>query len=128
MPKILLHRARLRLAEGSHAQGRRRARHGQCHAHHGGYSGGRTFQHLPLYRIHGLPGGCLGGGGQPICTPTPEIRAARAKAIYGEDAVYVVRKSHENEDVLRVYDEFLKHGPAAHKSHALLHTHYTARD
>ena len=41
------------------------------------------------------PGGCLGGGGQPIPT-SPAIRAARAKAIYSEDHAYSVRKSHEN--------------------------------
>jgi iron-only hydrogenase group A len=72
------------------------------------------------------PGGCLGGGGQPI--PTDQhIRAARAKALYSEDAEYVVRKSHENEDVLRIYREFFKEGPCSHKSHELLHTHYKER-
>jgi iron-only hydrogenase group A len=73
------------------------------------------------------PGGCLGGGGQPIPT-TQAIRAARAKAIYSEDASYVVRKSHENQDVLRIYSEFFREGPCSRKSHDLLHTHYTARN
>jgi len=72
------------------------------------------------------PGGCLGGGGQPIPTDK-EIRAARAKAIYSEDEHYQVRKSHENEDVLRIYKEFFKEGPCSHKSHELLHTHYKER-
>jgi iron only hydrogenase large subunit-like protein len=72
------------------------------------------------------PGGCLGGGGQPIPT-SPSIRAARAKAIYGEDRAYSVRKSHENPAILGVYKEFLTDGPAGHKSHELLHTHYTPR-
>ena len=72
------------------------------------------------------PGGCLGGGGQPIPT-TAEIREARAKAIYAEDAESQIRKSHENEDVLRLYKEFLVDGPCGHKSHKLLHTHYTDR-
>ena len=85
----------------------------------------------PLSQCHFIefmacPGGCLGGGGQPIPT-SAKIRAARAKAIYGEDAAYVVRKSHENEDVLRIYREFFKEGPCSHKSHELLHTHYTER-
>jgi len=72
------------------------------------------------------PGGCLGGGGQPI--PTDQhIREARAKALYSEDAEYVVRKSHENEDVLRIYREYFKEGPCSHKSHELLHTHYKER-
>ena len=67
------------------------------------------------------PGGCLGGGGQPIPT-SPEIRAARARAIYAEDAAYEVRKSHENPAVLRLYSEFLTDGPCGHTAHQLLHT------
>ena len=74
----------------------------------------------------GCPGGCLGGGGQPIPT-TPEIREARAKAIYSEDSAYAVRKSHENPAVLKIYNEFLTDGPCGHQSHKLLHTHYTSR-
>lgn len=72
------------------------------------------------------PGGCLGGGGQPIPT-SPEIRAARAKAIYAEDAAYEIRKSHENPAVLEIYEKFLTDGPCGHLSHKLLHTHYTPR-
>jgi hypothetical protein len=74
----------------------------------------------------GHPGGCIGGGGQPIPT-SPEIRAARAKAIYSEDAAYEIRKSHENPAVLEVYEKFLTDGPCGHKSHHLLHTQYTPR-
>jgi iron-only hydrogenase group A len=74
----------------------------------------------------GCPGGCLGGGGQPIPT-SPEIRAARAKAIYAEDSAYAIRKSHENPAVLKIYKEFLTDGPCGHLSHELLHTHYTPR-
>ncbi|HNS96914.1 MAG TPA: [FeFe] hydrogenase, group A [Polyangiaceae bacterium] len=85
----------------------------------------------PLSECHFIefmacPGGCLGGGGMPIPT-SPEIRAARAKAIYAEDASYEVRKSHENPAVMRVYHEFLTDGPCGHTAHTLLHTHYTAR-
>jgi NADH-quinone oxidoreductase subunit G/[NiFe] hydrogenase diaphorase moiety small subunit len=72
------------------------------------------------------PGGCLGGGGQPIPT-SPEIREARAKAIYSEDASYKIRKSHENPAVARIYGEFLTDGPCSHASHELLHTHYLPR-
>jgi NADH-quinone oxidoreductase subunit G/[NiFe] hydrogenase diaphorase moiety small subunit len=74
----------------------------------------------------GCPGGCLGGGGQPIPT-SPEIRMARANAIYSEDNAYEVRKSHENPAVLKLYQEFLTEGPCGHLSHKLLHTHYTPR-
>ena len=72
------------------------------------------------------PGGCLGGGGQPIPT-SPAIRAARAKAIYDEDRAYDIRKSHENPALLQVYADFLTDGPCGHRSHELLHTRYTPR-
>ena len=72
------------------------------------------------------PGGCLGGGGMPIPT-NEEIRSARAKAIYAEDASAEVRKSYENPAVIRLYGEFLKDGPCGHKSHKLLHTQYLER-
>lgn len=76
--------------------------------------------------IMACPGGCLGGGGQPIQT-TPEIRAKRMEAIYAEDVSLAVRKSHENPEVKRLYDEFLEE-PCGEKSHQLLHTAYTKRE
>lgn len=87
---------------------------------------GGKFSECHFIEFMGCPGGCIGGGGQPIPT-SPEIRAARAKAIYEEDAGCAVRKSHENPAVLKLYGEFLTDGPCGHKSHELLHTHYTPR-
>ena len=87
---------------------------------------GGPFSTCHFIEFMACPGGCLGGGGQPIPT-NADIRAARARAIYGEDMDYAVRKSHENKDVLKIYEEFLKDGPCGHKSHKLLHTHYTSR-
>lgn len=75
--------------------------------------------------IMACPGGCLGGGGQPIPT-SPEIRAKRMEAIYDEDTHMAIRKSHENPEVTAIYEEFLGK-PNGHKSHELLHTHYTKR-
>lgn len=75
--------------------------------------------------IMACPGGCLGGGGQPIPT-TPEIRQKRADAIYREDEGMEIRKSHENPEVQQIYKEFLGE-PLGHKSHELLHTQYTKR-
>ena len=76
--------------------------------------------------VMACPGGCLGGGGQPIPT-NEEIRKKRAQAIYEEDANMPKRKSHDNEEVQLLYKEFL--GEAnGHKSHELLHTHYTKRN
>ncbi|MCB8964264.1 MAG: iron hydrogenase small subunit [Bacteroidales bacterium] len=75
--------------------------------------------------IMACPGGCLGGGGQPIPT-SAEIRQKRADAIYREDAGKTIRKSHENPEIVSIYQEFL-HEPNSHKSHELLHTHYKER-
>ena len=72
------------------------------------------------------PGGCLGGGGQPIPT-SPEIRQKRTEAIYAEDKGLPLRKSHENPEVMKLYKDFLKE-PLGEKSHHLLHTKYTKRD
>ncbi len=76
--------------------------------------------------IMACPGGCLGGGGQPVPT-SPEIREARAKAIYDEDKILEYRKSHDNPIVKRIYEEFLTDGPCGKVSHKLLHTSYLAR-
>ena len=91
---------------------------------------GGQFSQCQFIEFMACPGGCLGGGGQPIPTNV-DIRSARAKAIYAEDAHYGetgrARKSHENPAVLRLYGEFLTDGPCGHTSHHLLHTEYTAR-
>jgi NADH-quinone oxidoreductase subunit G len=71
------------------------------------------------------PGGCLGGGGQPILT-TWEIRKKRAESIYLEDSNKPIRKSHENPQIVTLYKEFLKE-PLGHMSHNLLHTKYEKR-
>lgn len=75
--------------------------------------------------IMSCPGGCIGGGGQPIPTDL-EIRARRIAGIYSADEKMTLRKSHENPAVQQLYKEFLGR-PLGHKSHELLHTHYTAR-
>ncbi|HAI87603.1 MAG TPA: ferredoxin, partial [Firmicutes bacterium] len=75
--------------------------------------------------IMACPGGCIGGGGQPIGTNT-ERRLQRIEATYQADRELPLRKSHENPEVKQLYDEFLGE-PLGHKSHELLHTHYTAR-
>ena len=75
--------------------------------------------------IMGCPGGCIGGGGQPIPTSL-EIRKKRAAAIYEEDADKKLRMSHENPEIDMIYKEFLGQ-PCGEVSHHLLHTHYTPR-
>jgi NADH-quinone oxidoreductase subunit G/NADP-reducing hydrogenase subunit HndD len=71
------------------------------------------------------PGGCIGGGGQPIPTNT-EILEQRIKGIYQADAEMPIRKSHENPSIQAIYREFLGK-PLGEKSHHLLHTAYTPR-
>ena len=72
------------------------------------------------------PGGCLGGGGQPIPT-TMEVRKKRADSIYAEDAHKIIRKSHENQEIKYLYDHFLIE-PLGKLSHHLLHTKYYPRE
>ncbi|MFW6019217.1 MAG: NADH-dependent [FeFe] hydrogenase, group A6 [Bacteroidales bacterium] len=76
--------------------------------------------------IMACPGGCLGGGGQPIPT-NQAIRDKRAKAIYEEDMDLPIRKSHENPEIIKIYNDFLGE-PLGHKSHELLHTKYVERE
>ncbi len=75
--------------------------------------------------VMACPSGCIGGGGQPMPTSN-EIRKKRAAGIYDEDEAMAIRKSHENPEVAEIYKSFL-HKPLGHKSHDLLHTHYTPR-
>ncbi len=75
--------------------------------------------------IMACPGGCIAGGGQPMPVNN-NIRKKRTEAIYNEDESLQLRKSHENPEVKRIYEDFLEK-PLGHKSHELLHTTYTKR-
>ena len=73
--------------------------------------------------IMACPGGCIGGGGQPLHHNDTAILKARQKAIYEEDKNKPIRKSHENPEIKKLYEEFL--GEAlGEKAHKLLHTKY----
>ncbi|MGM0568553.1 MAG: NADH-dependent [FeFe] hydrogenase, group A6 [Elusimicrobiota bacterium] len=71
------------------------------------------------------PGGCIGGGGQPIPT-NYEIRKKRALALYQEDEAMEFRQSHENPALIELYESFLEK-PLGKLSHSLLHTAYRAK-
>lgn len=73
--------------------------------------------------IMACPGGCIGGGGQPLHHGDSSIIKARQKALYDEDASKVIRKSHENPYIINLYEEFLGK-PCGELSHHLLHTQY----
>lgn len=81
--------------------------------------------------IMACPGGCVNGGGQPIQSGfirnTIDLRAERAKALYGADSEMVLRKSHDNPNIKELYENYLGE-PGSHRSHELLHTEYVARE
>ena len=70
--------------------------------------------------IMACPGGCAGGGGQPI-KDGEELAQERSKKLYKIDKANKLRFSHENPDVLKLYEEYLK-APLSSKAHHLLHT------
>lgn len=99
---------------------------------------GSTAQLLDLIRqspdryhfveIMACPGGCVGGGGQPYPTvnsiPLDQTcLQKRADVLYDADRKNAIRRSHNNPDVQRLYDEYLDR-PLGQKSHELLHTRY----
>ena len=73
--------------------------------------------------VMACPGGCIGGGGQPLHHGDSDIIKARFDAIYREDAGKPIRKSHENPYIIKLYEDFLGK-PLSEKAHHLLHTHY----
>ena len=87
--------------------------------------------------IMGCPGGCIAGGGQPYVKPCflpnedndilDTYKQKRASALYQEDESKVLRVSHKNPQIIKLYEEYLEK-PNSHKAHELLHTHYTAKE
>lgn len=85
-----------------------------------------------VYNLHAIeimacPGGCIGGGGQPLHHGDAGVIEARMDAIYREDAAKSIRKSHENPYIATLYKEFLGK-PLSEKAHHLLHTHYFEKE
>ena len=72
--------------------------------------------------VMACPGGCIGGGGQPVNT-TFDIKKMRQDSLYDIDDSLVYRKSHENPEVITLYQDYLG-APLSEKAHHLLHTHY----
>lgn len=84
------------------------------------------FEGFHFIEFMACPGGCLGGGGQPIPT-SKDIREQRKNAIVSIDDQSKIRKSYENPSVMRLYKEFLGGYPLSNNSHKYLHTKYTRR-
>lgn len=85
-----------------------------------------------IIEVMACPGGCVGGGGQPyppegMYVLDQDLVKMRARALYTIDSEQSLRKSHENPDIIKVYQDFLGE-PNGEKSHELLHTKYTARE
>ena len=85
--------------------------------------------------IMGCPGGCINGGGQPFVKPNllpresvdilSTYKEKRAALLYGIDKNMKLRQSHNNPDIIKLYDEYLG-SPCGGVSEELLHTHYNA--
>lgn len=71
--------------------------------------------------VMACPGGCAGGGGQPICDGM-ELAGERGARLYELDKNNSIRFSHENASVQKLYEEHLEK-PLSHKAHEILHTH-----
>lgn len=70
--------------------------------------------------VMACPGGCVGGGGQPI-HDGEELAGARGKVLYGLDRVAKYRNSYENPDIVRCYEEYFGE-PMSERAERLLHT------
>jgi NADH-quinone oxidoreductase subunit G len=82
---------------------------------------------LPYHFIEVMAcrGGCVAGGGQPYNTDD-KVRAKRIEALYADDEASDVRCSHQNPEIIEIYEKFLEK-PLSHKAHDLLHTKYHPR-
>ncbi len=81
--------------------------------------------------VMACPGGCINGGGQPVQPSAVrnfvDIKTLRGMALYSEDMRKIVRKSHENPAVQKLYTTYLG-SPGSSKAHKILHTSYVPRD
>ena len=80
--------------------------------------------HYDFVEVMACPGGCVGGGGQPI-HDGEELAFERGKNLYYLDKNADIRFSHENKDVLKMYEEYFEK-PNSHQAHMLLHTDHIA--
>jgi len=85
-----------------------------------------TSKKYHFIEVMACPGGCINGGGQPYSKDQYSLIEKRMNALYSEDVNKVIRKSHENPEIIKLYNEFLGK-PNGEKSHHLLHTHYINR-
>ncbi|HSA05560.1 MAG TPA: NADH-dependent [FeFe] hydrogenase, group A6 [Candidatus Gastranaerophilales bacterium] len=82
--------------------------------------------HYHMVEVMACPGGCLGGAGQPPSYKDREIKERRMKGLYDADVHNPIHKSHDNPEIIRLYQKWLEK-PNSHIAHELLHTHYKNR-
>ena len=82
----------------------------------------RGEAHYDFVEVMACPGGCVGGGGQPI-HDGEELAFQRGGQLYSLDEKSNIRFSHENRDVMQMYAEFFEK-PLSHRAHQLLHTEH----
>lgn len=80
--------------------------------------------HYDFVEIMACPGGCAGGGGQPIKDGLEQAEC-RGNHLYFLDDIANLRFSHENPAIQALYKDFLGE-PLGEKAHHLLHTDHTA--
>lgn len=78
--------------------------------------------HYDFVEVMACPGGCVGGGGQPI-HDGQELAHERGENLYALDRNASIRFSHENPDIQKLYRDFMGR-PLSHRSHLLLHTEH----
>lgn len=83
--------------------------------------------HYDFVEVMACPGGCVGGGGQPISVEDEELYGVRGERLYELDQKNPLRFSHENPVVQALYQEYLGE-PLGEKAHHLLHTDHKAWD
>lgn len=76
--------------------------------------------HYDFVEVMACPGGCVGGGGQPI-KDGMELADTRSETLRNLDSRARLRFSHENPDIVKLYEEFFEK-PLSHRAHLLLHT------
>lgn len=80
--------------------------------------------HYDFVEVMACPGGCAGGGGQPISCEDQELAGERGKRLYQLDQASLLRFSHENPEVQALYRDYLGE-PLSEKAEQLLHTDHT---
>lgn len=80
--------------------------------------------HYDFVEVMACPGGCAGGGGQPISCEDQELAGERGKRLYQLDQASLLRFSHENPEVQALYRDYLGE-PLSERSEQLLHTDHT---